>query len=925
MLDVSEVVKNAYLQSNVPVQIKLVIDGTTYTARNITAGSVSIIESLCSLETFDLSTVEKNELEFSLFNETQAISDLVGKTVIAYHELTLDNETVNVPLGKYTVVTSEYDTDYVIHCVCHDEMLKFDKVIDDWWNTTLQFPITIGNLVLQLFQEVGVTYDIPTTYNNSDFVIKARNAFFENMKASELLGQIQEIVGGFFKADRTGTIKLLTPTSIQGLQPHIGLYPATGLYPRNSGIGYGPDADMADYRCQHIFGELTIADYTVKNIDKLQIRGTEEDVGIIIGTGENTYVIQGNTLLYGLTDTEGRAVGQNIYNALSTLTYTPFAGTFTALPYVEVGDVAYVTSKEGLTAKSPILYRVLSAQKLSEDSFVTKGTKERQVVKDINKRITVLNQKTHEIVNDVETLSSTITNVQTQVSGLATTVSEHTSAITQTAESIDLMVQEKNQYVNYLSNSNFTNVESYLKYWDMANGVAENATTSYVADADFKDSSGYALRIVKTATDVPYQRAQTFTLNGIDLNGKKMYFLFDIKLNASSKTTQQLIALVQYKVSGSTSWSNAVFYWMTIASENIGKRTKFRYTKEFTAQTNVEEVRVYFPYSGTAETYDYEINNLCLLILPSEYEIPPFGTWVDYAKTDIISQINMSPSGIRINAEKLTVDTSSLDLTFGSEQSHVTIEATQADDGILFDGSGKVNFNTNGEFRATNLDSNSARANAFVLSNYEASYGTVSQVTLDNLLNGVSVNAFSQYATSSLASMGLRNKNTSGTEMNFVSLEHHPNNNWNRILIQNNWISGTVANWIQISNANTTSDFQFYNYNSNGSYANTILLNSTSGANKITITNYQRSGTNIANSKLEMNGDITFTCQNRAAFTFDGDGCQFGVHGAKNGVFIGAVNDARISDTDYTPYVIKLMATNGVYIYDSANPNGKRL
>ena len=167
--------------------------------------------------------------------------------------------------------------------------------------------------------------------------------------------------------------------------------------------------------------------------------------------------------------------------------------------------------------------------------------------------------------------------------------------------------------------------------------------------------------------------------------------------------------------------------------------------------------------------------------------------------------------------------------------------------------------------------------------------------------------------------------NTNKNEMNFIQMNHYPDNNWNRLLFQNNWVNGATANWIQISNAGTTSDFQFYNYNSDGNYANTILLNSTSSANKITITNYQRSAKNVANSKLEMNGDITFTCQNRAAFTFNGDGCQFGVHGAKNGVFISAVNDAGILDSDYTPYVIKLLAPNGVYIYDRANPNGKRL
>ena len=292
-------------------------------------------------------------------------------------------------------------------------------------------------------------------------------------------------------------------------------------------------------------------------------------------------------------------------------------------------------------------------------------------------------------------------------------------------------------------------------------------------------------------------------------------------------------------------------------------------------------------------------------------------------------------------------------IIFGDSPNTTELRTNDEKTGALFEGNGVMQFKTKGEFLAKNLGNtdttktanklwlySSTTQNHFGLYNYDSS-GASSNSLMMNKMNDSGNNTvrLANYKTdgnyantlyfsreASASSIYLTNYNNTNTnEMNFIQMNHYPGNNWNRLLFQNNWVNGATANWIQISNAGTTSDFQFYNYNSDGNHANTMFLNSTSGENKITITNYQRSAKNVANSKLEMNGDITFTCQNRAAFTFNGNGCQFGVHGAKNGVFISAVNDARISDSAYTPYVIKLMATNGVYIYDRENPNGKRL
>ena len=335
MLNVSEAVKQAYINGNAQTEIFLTVtttDGVVheYNPRNILSGSVSVVESLCSSETFDISRVEKNELTFTLFNISEGISGLQGGNVVAKQRIYTDasDETVytDIPLGTYTIAEAMNDGDYLYKCTAYEATtVKLDNLIDDWWKN-LTFPITLRNLAISMFQYLGCAYDIPATFTNSDYSL---NADFEGTTGAEILGYIQEIVGGFFKADRQGVIKLKVPTPVSsGLYPHIGLYPREGLYPRKSNRAFGEQdtAGAGDWDYPQIVGDLQLGDYDVKSVTKVQIRGTEDDIGIIAGSGTNTYVIQGNPLLFNLTAEDGATIAQNILDQVGQIAHKPLQG-----------------------------------------------------------------------------------------------------------------------------------------------------------------------------------------------------------------------------------------------------------------------------------------------------------------------------------------------------------------------------------------------------------------------------------------------------------------------------------------------------------------------------------------------------------------------------------------------------------------------
>lgn len=673
MLNVSEEVKDLYLTDNTPVEIKLTIGDDTYGSRDIVAGTVSITESICSLETFTLSAVEKNELTFSLFNENQTIKDLVGKTVTATHVLTLDDDSKEyIPLGTYTIVDAVKDGDYIIACTCYDTMLAFDKIIDDWWNNRVQFPISIRDLVVSLFNEVGVQYTLPDTFTNDDFVVSDKPTFFENVAASEALSYIQEVVGGFFKADRLGVVRLLNARKLGafGLRPKIGLYPKTGLYPAASDVvGFGENSDVQEYAYRHIFGDLTVAEYAVNKISALQIRGTENDVGVVVGTGTDAYIIEGNPLLYNITDTSGREVAENLFAILKELVYVPFSGEFKALPFLEVGDCVYIVTYIGNIVKSPILNRVISNQKLSVDSFVTKGTKHRQIKRTINRMLSTINQKTHEVINTVDELSSTISNVEQRVT-------TNTTAIQQNATAINLVATRSGTF-NLLTNSDFSDQNDRFRGWNKMTTITD---VEYTYDETFKDKpddynkieDGNCLKLTCNPSDSPSLN-YGYIWQTVNYTGT---FTEDIQTQFSGRITTwdgtaRFSMALRITDDTNTSLYFSISAYLPVNTVQNHRAFNYRYKwsnlQQYIADKNIRSIGVYIYVGNMTGENVIEVNHIFATFNSGDYL--PWYSWTNYASKDLVSQINIAPSGVTIKGEKIDIKGMT---TFSSDASGTT-------------------------------------------------------------------------------------------------------------------------------------------------------------------------------------------------------------------------------------------------------------
>lgn len=374
---------------NYTIKIK---NGPTYTGNNLSDGGVSITESLSSNNSFDLAAVEKPTIEFTLLNLERNIGLLKGKEV----ELAITVGSMAMPAGTYLIDNAEKQNDHLYNIKASGMLAKFNQDVSAWWNKEVQFPITHRELLISLCNKVGIDYQLPQTYTNSNAVIAQRNMYVNEATGATFLGYLQEMAGCFFVTSRlldngrTLTIKkIIQPTGTPGMV----------------------------YTGSHYIGTVEIADYNIKKIDLLQIRATKDDIGVIAGNkdGKNPYLIEGNPLLYGMASSDLQPIATAIFNELKDVQYIPFTASMMGVPYIEPGDTIQFNTPAGATIKTLLMKRTFAGTQFFKDALETRAKEQRENQSKPARTITILNQKLHEFETSIEKFKSKIANIATEV------------------------------------------------------------------------------------------------------------------------------------------------------------------------------------------------------------------------------------------------------------------------------------------------------------------------------------------------------------------------------------------------------------------------------------------------------------------------------------------------------------------------------
>lgn len=362
-------------------------------------------------------------------------ADRTCREVIAYDAL-YDVLTADVAAWYNTVFPSheeqKTDEDGTITTVTVYDPVTMKQFRDSFFKHfgIEQANITLINDNMSIEKTVAVTASSETSSDTEE-----SSTIGESMSGKEVLSCICEINGCMGHMGRDGKFHYIyLEQEIQGLYPRNDLYPADDLFPRNpksTQIGKG------------FYVTATYEDYLVKTIDKLQIREQKNDIGVIVGTGDNAYVIEDNFLVYGKGSKELKGIAKNILSKIRGIIYRPFTADCKGNPCLEVGDAVRLPTKYELI-ESYIFKRTLKGIQALRDDLEADGEEYRtSKANGIQRSILQLKGKSNVLERTIEKTQSTIEVKERKlISQITQTATEIRTEVKNTADGLSSRITQ---------------------------------------------------------------------------------------------------------------------------------------------------------------------------------------------------------------------------------------------------------------------------------------------------------------------------------------------------------------------------------------------------------------------------------------------------------------------------------------------------
>lgn len=430
MLDISTELKELYKSNNVPKFYDIYLPSLNLhinspgTNDKLIHGSFELKESLCSDRDLRFGSCEASEVKFIA---ADIIHDIKGK------DMSIDQGIggYTVPFGKYKIDSCKKQDDLRYkEIIAYDKLAGIDINVADWYNglfPTGNETYTLGQLRSSLLVHLDIEAEIQTLPNDDMEIGKTIDP--TQISGRTVLEATVELNGAFGHINRQGKFVQIVLQPSYGLYPSETLYPSDDLYPvAETDTSYTQEDIVADTVSKAMYESVRFEEYTVKEIDKLIIRAEEDDIGAIVGTGSNAYIIEGNFLVFGKSAAELEQIATNAFGNMAKRPYRPYEAQSIGLPYVEVGDALQFATDD--TVAGYVLQRTLTGIQALRDEFESPGSEEREQNFGVNKEIIQLQGKVTRIKKDVE-------GVSVEVEDLA---QDTASKFTQTASEVALAV-----------------------------------------------------------------------------------------------------------------------------------------------------------------------------------------------------------------------------------------------------------------------------------------------------------------------------------------------------------------------------------------------------------------------------------------------------------------------------------------------------
>ena len=462
-----------FFQDSIDKQMTITTDDGTVNITNteLHQEKFELTESLCSDDELQFGACEASVVKFTMSNVFQSMK---GKWITV--KITPKGADAPYQIGRYKVYSDKPTADRKCRDVeAYDALYDVLNADMAAWYNSLTFPMTLKAFRDAFFQHFWVEQEEISLVNDNMTVEKTISitasssdgaVIGEALSGKTVLSCICELNGCFGHIGRDGKIHYISlDQEMQGLYPRNDLYPADDLYPRD------PHSTVIG---KSFYISAKYEDYLVKSIDKLQIMEKENDIGVIVGSGNNGYEIKGNFLVYGKGSTELREIANNAYGKIRGIVYRPFSADCKGNPCLEVGAAIRFNTKYEIV-ESYVLKRTLKGIQALRDAISADGEEYRtKKVNSVHEDILQLKGKSNVLERTIEETKSTITDVE---KGLQ-------SQITQNAQSITAEVTRATQAEGTLSSKITQTAESITAEVTRAKGAEEAMSSRITQTAD---------------------------------------------------------------------------------------------------------------------------------------------------------------------------------------------------------------------------------------------------------------------------------------------------------------------------------------------------------------------------------------------------------------------------------------------------------
>ncbi len=336
----------------------------------------------------------------------------------------------------------------------YDTMSKLDADFSGWLHSNqAQFPKTIWQLVQLACQRAGVTLASSSLPINGSYSVQAFYA--DDLTCRQIISWAAEAAGCYAHMNADGKLQFLTYTD------------------KRSTAKITPDGASST---AYYADSLSYEDYTVKAIEKVQIRQSDSDVGVIYPDSTiatNTYAVQGNLLLTTGTEANLKSVVQNLYNVLKNVTYTPCKVSVPSSSGLACGQIVHVKDARGREFDTYLMSATISSGKASFESV---GSASRESSSAVNSQ-------------SYKNLTGKMLEIKTSVDGLEVKASDLTGKYTDLKATVDGLSSEVKKDTKItgggnlilgsesFKNATYVGIDSSVVYGDDGSATITNANT----------------------------------------------------------------------------------------------------------------------------------------------------------------------------------------------------------------------------------------------------------------------------------------------------------------------------------------------------------------------------------------------------------------------------------------------------------------